>query len=519
MARLPTPGGDDNSWGTILNDFLAQSHNADGSIKVSAVPGLADKADASALTAHINDTTGAHAATAISFAPTGSLASTDVQAAIAEASGDLTTHINTFHKPHYLVPAAWGERWRQARTEAGSRHVQVHIWGDSIYANGLGASTPRTTSVSALIQAQLQTLYGDGGTGFINHSYATKTGTWATGNDNNFGGTGARASAAATMQFTAVMGTTIRIFHRNANITGSFRWQIDGGGFTTVTPPTGFGVEPGAVIATGLSDTSHTVDIEWVSGQVVISGVQGFRATGITVSRIGESGRAASHYSPITLDRITSVTTTNGSATITTPGAGSFRSMMIGKYITGTGIATDTTISAVASATSATLSQNATASGTNTMDIQFHRSTWAAATTQTVDPPLATGLTRADLVIMALGVNDPTNIEFYGRTFRDGMSRIMSTYTSGSGYDFSPDFVFVMPHFANWFDVYSRKNEIASELASIAAGSGGALVDVWGMAKRSYKYWNDLGYFADVVHPSDSGHNQHAQVVLNLITS
>lgn len=33
MARLPSPGGDNNQWGDILNDFLAQEHNTDGSQK------------------------------------------------------------------------------------------------------------------------------------------------------------------------------------------------------------------------------------------------------------------------------------------------------------------------------------------------------------------------------------------------------------------------------------------------------------------------------------------------------
>jgi hypothetical protein len=37
MSRLPTPGGDDNTWGDILNDFLDQSHNPDGSLKSAAV--------------------------------------------------------------------------------------------------------------------------------------------------------------------------------------------------------------------------------------------------------------------------------------------------------------------------------------------------------------------------------------------------------------------------------------------------------------------------------------------------
>lgn len=31
MARLPTPGGDDGNWGTILNEYLREEHNADGS--------------------------------------------------------------------------------------------------------------------------------------------------------------------------------------------------------------------------------------------------------------------------------------------------------------------------------------------------------------------------------------------------------------------------------------------------------------------------------------------------------
>jgi hypothetical protein len=37
MARLPQPGGDDNVWGDILNDFLTVEHNADGTLKKSAL--------------------------------------------------------------------------------------------------------------------------------------------------------------------------------------------------------------------------------------------------------------------------------------------------------------------------------------------------------------------------------------------------------------------------------------------------------------------------------------------------
>jgi hypothetical protein len=39
MARLPVPGSDDGSWGTILNDFLSQTHSTDGTLKPNIVTG------------------------------------------------------------------------------------------------------------------------------------------------------------------------------------------------------------------------------------------------------------------------------------------------------------------------------------------------------------------------------------------------------------------------------------------------------------------------------------------------
>ena len=37
MARLPQPGGDNGNWGTILNDYLLQSHTSTGTLKDNAV--------------------------------------------------------------------------------------------------------------------------------------------------------------------------------------------------------------------------------------------------------------------------------------------------------------------------------------------------------------------------------------------------------------------------------------------------------------------------------------------------
>lgn len=37
MARLPSVGGDNGSWGQILNDYLSQSHTLDGNLKSGVV--------------------------------------------------------------------------------------------------------------------------------------------------------------------------------------------------------------------------------------------------------------------------------------------------------------------------------------------------------------------------------------------------------------------------------------------------------------------------------------------------
>src|SRR5665213_996378 len=37
MTRLPTPGSDNNDWGTILNGFLEVSLNADGTLNTTAL--------------------------------------------------------------------------------------------------------------------------------------------------------------------------------------------------------------------------------------------------------------------------------------------------------------------------------------------------------------------------------------------------------------------------------------------------------------------------------------------------
>jgi hypothetical protein len=53
VSRLPTPGSDDGTWGTILNDYLSQQHQGDGTHKYdSIIPSGLDSAKPSALAAN-----------------------------------------------------------------------------------------------------------------------------------------------------------------------------------------------------------------------------------------------------------------------------------------------------------------------------------------------------------------------------------------------------------------------------------------------------------------------------------
>ncbi|MBP9738462.1 hypothetical protein KBD20_02110 [Candidatus Saccharibacteria bacterium] len=48
MARLPVPGSDDGTWGAVLNEFLRESHNTDGTLKPESV----DNSGATKLLSH-----------------------------------------------------------------------------------------------------------------------------------------------------------------------------------------------------------------------------------------------------------------------------------------------------------------------------------------------------------------------------------------------------------------------------------------------------------------------------------
>jgi len=452
----------------------------------------------------------------------------DLAAAFCLAQGDFVAGTSTtkfgkiFDRKFVDVPLGFGDvNWDTKKLLAGSQRVFIDWWSHSIGSRGSGITpdTPAnryTLSMPGLVKSAVQALYGDGGSGYLSHEYATATGTWTAEPPTLFGG-GVRATAAATLSFAQCVGTTHKIFHLNAGITGSFRYRVDGGSYTTVTPPTGFSLDPGGVTIT-TSDGTHTIDVEWVSGQVVICGIQSYRASGIVLNRLGRSGQAASNYAINAILRNRIMGTTNGNTALTCVSPGWFTKDMEGLYVVGNGIPLGATISSVTTATAAVLSSNATATGNQTVDICSTDPRGANGAANIIEPFLAEGLTRADLVIIQLCANDPSNLLWNVDTVRGGIAKLLNPYMSGNAVGYSPDVIIVADHIGNWFDTARRYNDYVSALGALAKAHNAAFIDLWGLGKRSFKYWNDLGYFADNIHLSNAGCVVAAQPIIDILT-
>lgn len=94
---------------TLITDHIADAAAAHAASAVSFTPaGSVASTDVQAaiaevdgdVTGHVSDAVAAHAASAVSFSPTGSVAATTVQAAIAEVDGDVTGHVSDASAAH-----------------------------------------------------------------------------------------------------------------------------------------------------------------------------------------------------------------------------------------------------------------------------------------------------------------------------------------------------------------------------------------------------------------------------------
>jgi len=422
----------------------------------------------------------------------------------------LSAHIVRTHKKFVKVPDGWGENWFQERALAGSKIVGVDFWGDSIGAQGLGTTDLRLNSVPGRTEAALQAAFGDGGSGYLTYEHSdagTRTGTYVA--EVGFGGGANRTSGAASMRWLLVRGTTIRLFFKNAGVTGVQRWRIDGGGWRSVTTPHVFGIDPASDDVTGLSDTAHLVEWEWVSGTVAVCGIYAERATGINVRRFGVNGRAACQYSLGVIEK-RRIGTTNASPTVTS-NPGFFRADMVGKYISCNNLPASCLITAVGSSTSLTVNQNANA--TSTVDADFCQydtfgSVVPMRTTNFFPFLNVAGMGMPALIVMCIGANDAIHASSNPEFMEHGLSSILKPYYNGSTFAAQPSVAFIVEHQGNWFDVTGIWPIMASNLARTAEGMGAVLVDAWGIGRRSHEWASLQGWFADDIHPNDLGVQQ-----------
>ncbi len=109
-SNTVTTAASGNLAATELNAALAELQ---GDIDTRALD--------SALTAHINDTTDAHDASAISNVPAGNLAATDVQGALNELQSDVDTRATVTYVDNLVA----GLRWKQPARAASTANVDI----------------------------------------------------------------------------------------------------------------------------------------------------------------------------------------------------------------------------------------------------------------------------------------------------------------------------------------------------------------------------------------------------------
>ena len=109
------------------------------------------RATSSALTDHLNDTTDAHDASAISFTPAGAITATDVQAALTEVDSDLTAHMNDGTAAHAASAVSFSPVGTIAATDAQTAIAEVAT--DA--ASALSTHEADTTSIHGIADTSL----------------------------------------------------------------------------------------------------------------------------------------------------------------------------------------------------------------------------------------------------------------------------------------------------------------------------------------------------------------------------
>lgn len=191
---------------------------------------------------------------------------------------------------------------KQMNPNATTR-AEIAVIGDSWVQGGEFASGDRLTLP---LRNRMKSIYGDGGIGFIgfanNHIgngsvSVTLTGNW-THYDEGLGNIAQSKGLDSAMVESETVGNSIKVqFYEDVDYyeihtlnTGSYRYNIDGGDWTTIDATSK------EVNEIPLSLGKHIINIEIVSGKVTFIGSYAYKGgKGVVVHKIGNGGLRAGH--------------------------------------------------------------------------------------------------------------------------------------------------------------------------------------------------------------------------------
>jgi lysophospholipase L1-like esterase len=309
MARLPTPGSDSGEWGSILNEFLLQEHNPDGTLKIrssgltKAQVGLSnvdntsdtDKPVSTAQQTAID----AKVANAITSGVTNVAPSQDAVFQALAAKADLDD-IPTGGSTEQVL---FAPRWQAALANAHAGQVSAVIVGSSTTA---GSNATVTTNryvdqLGNLLHKQFNAGAATGGRHMpLADTSWTTTGTVST-EVSDFANYSRILNTGATLSRSVPNTTGFDVYFVQGPGSGSFTVTIDGGTPTTVTPDaTGAaGRHDGTWTSPVLARGTHTVLITSVS-TCNISSVYAQDSDATSGLRLYNSGRASTTASSFT---------------------------------------------------------------------------------------------------------------------------------------------------------------------------------------------------------------------------
>lgn len=297
MARLPLPGSDSGTWGSILNDFLLQEHNPDGTLKIRS-SGLtknqvglgnvdntsdADKPVSTAQQTAID----AKVANTITSGVTNVAPSQDSVFQALSTKADLADIVGS--------GALFAPRWQAALASANTTQVSAIFVGSSTTAGS--NATPLTSryvdQLGNLLHKQFNTGAATGGRHILFSDTGWTTGGTSVVDTSDLANYSRAMSPGATITRTIPNATGFDIYFVQGLGQGAFTVTIDGGTPTTVTPDTAgaIGRHDGMWSSPTLTRGTHTLLITAV-GSCNISSVYVQDSDATNGVRLYNSGRA-----------------------------------------------------------------------------------------------------------------------------------------------------------------------------------------------------------------------------------